>query len=205
MLPLHLLSLTLTLLTSSTAALPTSGHSSSEPAAKTETWRIPRLELHMMTRLSGLPGGGDWPASFQYPSTIDFDIVMPNNQSLHCHNEFANGTLPVDSAPCAGEGTVGFRMAEYTELGPRRKELSFVLHVFRVENGTLAAGEVAVTANDPNEPSSYLTCLLGAPFDGLRCKLHGGLSVHKELQIVARRLMGTNASEQKIASYSIAG
>lgn len=45
-------------------------------------------------------------------------------------------------------------------------------------------GQVAITVNDPKEPTSYLTCLLGAPFDGLRCKLHGLMSTHKELVVV---------------------
>lgn len=91
------------------------------------------MELHMMTRHSGLPGGGDWPENAKYPSTIDFDIHM-RNHIAHCHTKFANGTLPDDLAACSGEGgRVRFRMSEYTELGPRRKELAFVLQVFRVD------------------------------------------------------------------------
>jgi len=49
---------------------------------------------------------------------------------------------------------------------------------------SVTTGEVAITVNDPKEPTSYLTCLMGAPFDGLRCKLHGPMSTHKELQVV---------------------
>lgn len=91
------------------------------------------MELHMMTRQSGLPGGGDWPESTKYPSTIDFDIRMSNNCTLHCHSSFANGTLPDEIGGCSGEGdVVQFRMSEYTALGPRRKELSFVLEIFRI-------------------------------------------------------------------------
>ena len=92
------------------------------------------MELHMMTRHSGLPGDGEWPENAKYPSTIDFDINMPGRQDTHCHTEFMNGTLPDDPAACTGEeNRVRFRMNEYTVLGPRRKELSFVLQVFRVE------------------------------------------------------------------------
>lgn len=50
----------------------------------------------------------------------------------------------------------------------------------------VASGEVAVTANDLSEPTSYLTCLVGPPFDGLRCNLHGVLSYRREVEIVAR-------------------
>lgn len=91
------------------------------------------MELHMMTRHSGLPGGGDWPESSKYPSTITFDIQLPG-QIAYCHAEFANGTLPDDLAACTSEGSrIRFRMEEYTALGPRRKELSFVLKVFKVD------------------------------------------------------------------------
>lgn len=91
------------------------------------------MQLHMMTRHSGLPGGGDWPSGSSYPSTIDFDVNMPD-LTVHCHNEFANGTLPDDIAACSGEGDkVSFSMRFYTGLGRRRPELSFVLEVFRVE------------------------------------------------------------------------
>ena len=61
-------------------------------------------------------------------------------------------------------------------------------------------GEVAITANDPHEPSSYLTCLLGPPFDGLRCKLHGMMSNHKELVIEAHTSTWSNTSALLAAS-----
>ena len=59
-------------------------------------------------------------------------------------------------------------------------------------------GEVAITANDPKEPSSYLTCLLGAPFDGLRCKIGGMMSVRKDLIIEAEK--SDEASEDEHSS-----
>lgn len=134
MLYLRVAAFTLAILTTPMFALPASESPSLASRADTETWSIPNMELHMMTRHSGLPGDGAWPEYTKYPSTIDFDINMPNNRILHCHNSFVNGTLPDDLAACSGEGDrVRFRMVEYTELGPRRKELSFVLEVFRVQ------------------------------------------------------------------------
>lgn len=53
-------------------------------------------------------------------------------------------------------------------------------------------GEVAITANDPQEPTSYLTCLLGPPLDGLRCKIHGMLSTNKDLIIEAHLFNGSD-------------
>ncbi|KAF2622605.1 hypothetical protein BU25DRAFT_377411 [Macroventuria anomochaeta] len=190
MLSLNLAAFASALLITSTIALPTSVSSSLSTRATTEQWSIPSMELHMMTKFTGLPGNGPWPENSKYPSTIDFDINMPNYQNGHCHTEFLNGTLPDDLAACSGEGgRVRFRMKEYTALGPRRKELSFVLQVFRVDRvpgqQTILMGEVAITANDPHEPSSYLTCLQGAPFDGLRCKIRGMMSVNKNLIIEA--------------------
>ena len=48
---------------------------------------------------------------------------------------------------------------------------------------SLLNGATAITANDPQEPTSYLTCLLGRPFDGLRCQVGSYLSVRKELVV----------------------
>ena len=50
---------------------------------------------------------------------------------------------------------------------------------------TITAGEVAITANEPSQPTSYLSCLLGAPFDGLRCNLRYPGSNYHLPQIVA--------------------
>ena len=59
---------------------------------------------------------------------------------------------------------------------------------------------MAITANDPKEPSSYLTCLLGAPFDGLRCKIGGMMSVKKYLIIEAEK--SDEASEGDHSNWS---
>jgi hypothetical protein len=50
----------------------------------------------------------------------------------------------------------------------------------------MTAGEVAITANEPTQPTSYLSCLLGAPFDGLRCNLRYPGSNYNLPEIVAR-------------------
>ncbi|KAJ8113214.1 hypothetical protein OPT61_g4611 [Boeremia exigua] len=205
MLSLLFATLAVAIITATTNALPASVSSSIQSRAAIEIWNIPRMELHMMTRHSGLPGDGGWPESKKYPSSIDFDVNMPNNQSAHCQNTFTNGTLPEDTGACTSEGgRVRFQMIEYTALGPRRKELSFVLQVFKLEGTSeqqnVTTGEIAITANSPAEPTSYLTCLLGAPFDGLRCKLHGMMSNRKELEIVARTPTQANADDLFTAS-----
>ncbi|KAF3008699.1 hypothetical protein E8E13_009484 [Curvularia kusanoi] len=173
--------------------------------AATENWRISSMQLHMMTRYSGLPGDGEWSGGYSFPSTIDFDVKMPG-QNVHCHTEFTNGTLPDDLAACSGEGDrVKFAMRPYDALGPRRAELSFVLQLFREGRGaggqqTITGGEVAVTANNPTEPTSYLSCLLGAPYDGLRCNLCHPGSNYKLPEIVAYPLNLSNASTNLAAS-----
>ncbi|KAJ4330155.1 hypothetical protein N0V87_010251 [Didymella glomerata] len=105
--------------------------SSLSTRAATEQWSIPTMQLHMMTKHSGIPGGA-WPEGSQYPSTIDFELHMPG-QIAHCHTEFANGTLPDDLPACSTEGdAIRFRMDDYTGLGERRRELSFVLRIWRI-------------------------------------------------------------------------
>lgn len=131
MLSLHLIAV-LAFLAPSTIALPAPSSSLSTRAA-TEQWSIPSMDLHMMTKHSGIPGGA-WPEGSQYPSTIDFELHMPG-QIARCHTEFPNGTLPDpnDLPPCETEGdAVRFTMEDYTGLGVRRRELSFVLRVWRI-------------------------------------------------------------------------
>lgn len=64
------------------------------------------------------------------------------------------------------------------------------------------AGEVAITANEPSQPTSYLTCLLGPPFDGLRCKLNGIMSNRKDLIIVASEMAPNSTDITKLLSAS---
>jgi len=61
-------------------------------------------------------------------------------------------------------------------------------------------GETPITANDPHEPSSYLTCILGAPYDGLRCKINGMMSVHKELILEAHTSNDIDTRDPRIAA-----
>jgi hypothetical protein len=51
-------------------------------------------------------------------------------------------------------------------------------------------GDVTITANTPSESTSYLTCLLGPPYDGLRCEIGSYLSVDRELVVQGREVVG---------------
>ena len=64
------------------------------------------------------------------------------------------------------------------------------------------AGEAAITANEPSQPTSYLTCLLGPPFDGLRCKLNGVMSNRKDLVIEASKLVPNLTDTTKLLAAS---
>lgn len=119
----------------------------------TETWHIPRLDMHFMGSNTGIPGNGPWPVSAQFPSSIDFDIVVPNrtfvrenrasmgfeldNITVTCGTTFLNGTLPTSDTVCTGDGlgdteAVVFSMRPFTELGVRRPEISFTLDILRI-------------------------------------------------------------------------
>jgi hypothetical protein len=144
------LSLTiLSLLTSTLAlALPTTNTPSlAARQVSAEKWSIPRMQMHMMSKDTGIPGN-TWPDSAKFNSSIDFDVMIPDHAStdmlkVNCQAQFANYTLPVGTLECvpvvaAGEsvegfGDVEFGMSLYEGLGPRRPELSFVLHVYRAD------------------------------------------------------------------------
>ncbi|KAB2099892.1 hypothetical protein AG0111_0g12022 [Alternaria gaisen] len=146
----------------------------------TETWLIPRLDMHMMSIGTGIPGNPSWPEDSKFDSTINFDVMVPAATGLakwNCQGAMANGTITERLIDC-----------KYDGLGERRAELSFSLWLYRnKQDGDLlvptSSGHTAITANDAKEPTSYLTCLQGKPFDGLRCKIKSYLSVNKELVI----------------------
>jgi hypothetical protein len=187
-----------------TRAIPITIHPLKRQDPTIEQWRIPRLNMHMMSVHTGLPGDTWFPGT-QFNSTIDFDLTFPSHVSQNtsgpsalitatCFASFPNGTLPVGRTYCTSPSlteTIFFELYAYTDLGPRRPELSFWLEVtsavnWDAENETADAfywGRRAITANDPSEPSSYLTCLAGMPFDGLRCTLGSYLSVREELVV----------------------
>jgi hypothetical protein len=139
---LSLTLLTLLTLLTSTIALPTTN---TVRQVSPEQWSIPRMQMHMMSKDTGIPGN-QWPESAKFNSTIDFDILVPDHAStgmvkVNCQAGFANYTLPVGTVECTpvvaeGQsleafGSVEFGMSLYTALGPRRPELSFVLSVMR--------------------------------------------------------------------------
>lgn len=63
-------------------------------------------------------------------------------------------------------------------------------------------GEVAITANEASQPTSYLTCLLGPPFDGLRCKLNGVMSNRRDLVIEASSMEASSTETIKLLAAS---
>jgi hypothetical protein len=102
----------------------------------------------MMTSRSGISGDLPWPENKRFKSTIDFDVIVPNNAAndngtatsdilINCKYAWENGTLPENAfVDCTGipsdlDDTVFFSMQPYTKLGRRRPELSFELWVIR--------------------------------------------------------------------------
>lgn len=149
--------LPLLLLSPLSSALPTSLNA--RDAGTTESWHIPRLQTHMMSSSTGLPGPGTWPVSAQFNSSIDFDILVPDSSEevgkmmqVNCKASWLNGTLPEGMVGCGsgvvvgeagetvgeegmGEGEVQFGMQIYEGLGARRPELSFLLSISRNKGG----------------------------------------------------------------------
>jgi hypothetical protein len=60
---------------------------------------------------------------------------------------------------------------------------SLLKYLYSNDNANYLHGDVAITANTPSEPTGYLTCLLGRPYDGLRCEMGSYLSVDEELVV----------------------
>jgi hypothetical protein len=171
---------------------------------QTERWLIPRLDLHFMTTDTGLPGG-QWPPGTEFDTTISLDLILPLNHTIplspnfsftNCSASWPNGSFPTADMefPCTSPSdreNVTFMLSPFTGRGERKPELSFTLGVLsRIDyNGTGSVGSafyyggVDVTANEPGVETSYLTCLLGRPYDGMRCGLKGVMSWREDLEV----------------------
>ncbi|KAL5118183.1 hypothetical protein ACEQ8H_003855 [Pleosporales sp. CAS-2024a] len=177
--------------------------SSAASNAREEEWTIPRLDMHMMSTNTGLPGN-TWPPSSYFNTTLSMDVTLPRHHTSSssssrlptnestttttstCTASFPNGTLPLGPILCTPptpSSVLFFQLLPYThnhtdtQLGPpRRPDLSYWLELtsalgWHDETRTADVfwrGRSAVTANDPDEPTGYLTCVEGAPLDGLR-------------------------------------
>jgi hypothetical protein len=60
----------------------------------TEQWLIPRLELHMMSQHTGLPGDPPWPQESQFNTIIDFDVRSHLQSSHHFSCGYIGHTSP---------------------------------------------------------------------------------------------------------------
>jgi hypothetical protein len=112
----------------------------------TETWQNLRLDMHMMSIGTGIPGNPPWPEDSKSDSTIDFDVMVPAATELakwNCQGAMANGTIMERLIDCVryeedGEGGLMFGMQKYDGLGERRAELSFSLWLYRNRYAFLA-------------------------------------------------------------------
>jgi len=165
-------------------ALPTAAE---DPHFYTETWQIPRINVHFHTSDTGLPGNPAWPDPPPFNSTIDFDLELPATHAssslpfkTHCHAEFINGQLPDKLIECAPQPSdrevVKFHVRRYNES--RRAEMSFSLDVIGVVDSGDASraywGDVSVEGNMYGEETMHMQCVGGAPMTGMKCEIYGG-------------------------------
>ncbi|KAF2258258.1 hypothetical protein CC78DRAFT_587365 [Lojkania enalia] len=160
--------------------------------AMKDVWKISDLNLHFMTEYTGLPNNV-WPDGMKFPSSIVFGINMLD-ANYTCTTTWPKGLLPNSTAVCAekekeksrkkrqervdstmssGRYAVEFGMRQRYEAPEYRPEMHFVLGVRRTKStvgGEMARrdvwyGETVVSALEQD-----ISCTLGAPFDGMRCK-----------------------------------
>ncbi|KAF2708329.1 hypothetical protein K504DRAFT_534948 [Pleomassaria siparia CBS 279.74] len=209
-----------TILPSPTTSLPTP-QSPTITNTTSEHWLIPRLDMHYMMseRESGLPLG--WPAWARFPSTMDFDINLPSGP-WNCKASFDNGTLPIGNQACTRKSTnmttnpddttssyASFTMMQWLGLDgegeKKRPEISYILSVEEhrivgLDVDTLWKGNQFITANNPYEPTSYMTCIMGRPLDGERCQIKSFLSVREDLVLEAFEVSGLNLEDGGVES-----
>ncbi|ORY07914.1 hypothetical protein BCR34DRAFT_15867 [Clohesyomyces aquaticus] len=152
---------------------------------ETEKWHIPDMKLHFMGPSTQTPI--PWNTQSSFDSTFEFNIVFPDGKTT-CTTHWPQGSPPTREISCNREAS-----DQIFSLSPRENrngtlnECNFVLHVRRLAtHGRFYSASHAIGCNDPQVESSYLTCLSGAPFDGIRCELKGPMSVMGDLVLEAR-------------------
>ncbi|KAF2829787.1 hypothetical protein CC86DRAFT_453357 [Ophiobolus disseminans] len=173
-----------------------------------EIWTIPRLDMHILSPQTNAPGNPPWSDPPPFQSSIDLDVTLPHHVldgphysdpvTVNCKTEFPNGTFPGSQDrlycdPPSSEEVLEFSLKALTREH-RRPEMAFELVLTSIygldENGYAQAiwsGSVGVTANDPGKPTGYLKSVGGAPWDGLRCGLKGGMSKKEDLRVDVAR------------------
>ncbi|OCK79755.1 hypothetical protein K432DRAFT_405291 [Lepidopterella palustris CBS 459.81] len=152
----------------------------------TELWTIPDLATHFMGANSGLPGG--WPTNTGFNSTVSFTLNLALNTSTQCSTNWTQPFYPTAYIPCT-DLVSQFQLQNTPDRN--FSEGDFVLNVkapgmhssFRT-NITFTAS-VHVSSDNLADPSSYLTCLGGAPLSGIHCAMNGMISVPGPIKLLA--------------------
>ncbi|KAF2201693.1 hypothetical protein GQ43DRAFT_370825 [Delitschia confertaspora ATCC 74209] len=197
---LPILSTTLLLLSTLSLALPHTRPSRDITTQEvSQTWTITSMNMHFMGSNTGLPGN-TWPDDKKFDTTLDFTISFPDTTSTKCSTSWKYTSVPLDMAvACEAESGVAFVLTE--GMGGKTSEANWGLGVRKVvsdrkqmltvkissseSTSTYQSQTVFVTNNDPSNANSYLTCLGGAPYDGVRCNLGGMLSTRNPFVLSA--------------------
>ncbi|KAF1978001.1 hypothetical protein BU23DRAFT_550122 [Bimuria novae-zelandiae CBS 107.79] len=188
-----------------------------------QTWKVTRLDYHYMTEWPGFgPPHTEWPEGRKFNSTISLDVQIPDelapgsNWVYKCDMNWEHSVLPGISADCIPQSihkhvhdNVAFFVEPWQIPGkdlppgsPAEMPFSLTIQKTSVTQSWGPArrwlGNVTISCDDPGSPSSYLTCLTGPPFDGMRCKLGAinniDLSNKTELQVFAQEVCDSTAS-----------
>jgi len=117
---------------------------------------------------TGIPGGGIAPANV----TISFTLLDPHTAAnTTCSATYLPANYPQAYIPCA-DPSVAFKFEAPYNFATFTLD---VRHTYLNSSSTLETssyGGVYVVGNGPaGEPGDYLTCVEGAPFDGVRCHI----------------------------------
>lgn len=132
-------------------------------ASALQSWQVPDMHIQGPGP-TGIPGGGTAPANV----TISFTFQDPNTStSTTCGATYLPANYPTSYIPCA-DSNFGFKFETPYSFG------QFTLDLRHSTNATelsTSYGGIYVTSNDYISPNGYLTCVGGAPFDGIRCTI----------------------------------
>ena len=116
---------------------------------------------------TGIPGGGTAPANV----TISFTLLDPNTSAnTTCSATYLPANYPQVYIPCA-DPAVAFKFETPYSFGQFTLDIR---HTYINDSSSLEAssyGGAFIVGDAPGQPGDYLTCVGGAPFDGIRCHI----------------------------------
>ncbi|KAL5117875.1 hypothetical protein ACEQ8H_004193 [Pleosporales sp. CAS-2024a] len=127
------------------------------------------MKVHFMGRDTGIPGN-TWPDSAKFNTTLDFTLDLPDSQ-VQCSANWTYQAISTAVWSCT-DNTITFQLSPTPDGA--LADAQWTLTITETAAGDIRhIASKVIENNSPGTPDSYLSCMGGPPYDGIRCSLNG--------------------------------